>query len=193
MTESPVKRTRRRGAELEQAILDAAWAELDENGWAGFTMEAVAARCGTAKPVLYRRWANRAELAREMLMRATQQRAGLRSTGDLRDDLLRYLVGAARFLRGPFGEAARGIVAAGVRPDDPDRAASDATGPLRDVLAAAVARGDLAAVPSDLVVNVGHFLVVHELVQTGRAPSDERVRAIVDDVWLPALRATASA
>ena len=43
-----------RGAELEEALLDAAWAELQEVGYPAFTYEGVAQRAGTSKPVLYR-------------------------------------------------------------------------------------------------------------------------------------------
>jgi AcrR family transcriptional regulator len=56
---------------LEQAIVDAAWQELTERGWAGFTVEGVAARSGAAKTVIYRRWRNRVHLAQDMLLRAT--------------------------------------------------------------------------------------------------------------------------
>ena len=48
--------TRRRGAELEQAILDAAWEQLIAEGYEHFTIDTVAARAQTSKPVLYRRW-----------------------------------------------------------------------------------------------------------------------------------------
>jgi len=54
---------RRRGKALEDAVLDAAWSELLDGGYASFTMEAVAARAHTSRPVLYRRWPNRADLA----------------------------------------------------------------------------------------------------------------------------------
>ena len=37
---------RRRGSALEDAILDAAWAELGERGYAATTLEAVAKRAG---------------------------------------------------------------------------------------------------------------------------------------------------
>ena len=46
---------RRRGIALEEALLDAAWAELTERGYDGFTIDAVAARAGTSRAVLYRR------------------------------------------------------------------------------------------------------------------------------------------
>lgn len=181
-------RTRRRGAELENAIMDAAWAELAEHGWARFTMDGVAARCGTAKRVLYRRWANRAELARAVLMHATRQdeRASV-SAGDLRDDLVTYLKGVAAFLRGPFGEAVLGIAADGAVPSDRIRSASDATGPVRPLVDAAVERGELPRVPDDLAINVGHALVTLALIQHRTPPDDDEVVRIVDAVWLPAL------
>jgi len=57
-----VPRRRRYGAALEEALLDAAWDELGEIGYAGFTVDAVARRAGTSRPVLYRRWPSRARL-----------------------------------------------------------------------------------------------------------------------------------
>lgn len=54
---------RRRGAALESALLEAAWAELEEHGYGRFTMEGVARRAETSRPVLSRRWTGRAELA----------------------------------------------------------------------------------------------------------------------------------
>jgi len=56
------KAERRRGAALEAAILDAAWAELVAAGYAGLTMEAVAARAQTSRPVISRRWPDRAAI-----------------------------------------------------------------------------------------------------------------------------------
>ena len=55
-------RQRRRGPALEAALLDAAWADLAEAGYAKLTMESVASRAGTGIAVLYRRWANKDEL-----------------------------------------------------------------------------------------------------------------------------------
>ena len=57
------KAVRRRGNALDDAILGAAWAELLDRGYADFTMEAVAKRAGTSRPVLSRRWPTRADFA----------------------------------------------------------------------------------------------------------------------------------
>src|SRR4051812_36599778 len=53
---------RRRGAALEDAILEAAYAELSETGYSSFTVEGVAARARTGKASIYRRWPTRARL-----------------------------------------------------------------------------------------------------------------------------------
>lgn len=54
--------TRRRGAELEEAILQAAAEVLEESGVPALTMDEVARRAGTNKNALYRRWPNRVAL-----------------------------------------------------------------------------------------------------------------------------------
>ena len=64
---------RRRGAALEEAILGAAWAELIERGYADMTLEAVAKRAGTSRPVLARRWPSRTRLATAVLARYLAQ------------------------------------------------------------------------------------------------------------------------
>ncbi len=55
-------RQRRRGEQLEAALLEAAWQELVEAGFARLTMESVAARAKTGVAVLYRRWPNKEAL-----------------------------------------------------------------------------------------------------------------------------------
>lgn len=80
---------RRRGAALEKALLDAAWEELTDSGYARFTMDAVVKRAGTSPPVLYRRWAHRDELARAAIVHAMKEsRLGIPDTGSLRGDVL---------------------------------------------------------------------------------------------------------
>ena len=83
---------RRRGADLEHAILEAAWLELVERGYAGLTMEAVAERSGTSRPVLARRWEGRAQLA----IAAIRHQRGkhpleVPDRGELRAELLEFL------------------------------------------------------------------------------------------------------
>lgn len=181
-------KTRRRGADLEQAILDAAWAELAASGWSGFTIAAVAARCGTAKAVLYRRWDNRVELAQDMLVRALgRDDRTAPSSGDLRTDLLDFLRGMQAFLDGPFGAAVRGVVT-----ERADRSSSlvDAVvpTPLAGAVDAALTRGELTVRPSSFVQNLGHAVMISELVHTHAPLRGAAIEELVDAVWLPALR-----
>jgi AcrR family transcriptional regulator len=185
--EVPAPPTRRRGAELENAVLDAAWDELSAHGWAGFSIGGVARRCGTAKPVIYRRWANRVELVQAVMARAVLAEENVvPSSGDLAEDLHTFLRTMAEFLRGPFGEVVRGSLSEPSPQAGGALASSDVPAALAFVVQAAVDRGDLSACPSALVQNIGPALVVHELTHTGSPPSDELLRRVVDEAWLPA-------
>lgn len=83
---------RRRGKALENAVLGAAYSELLEGGYTNFTMESVAARAHTSRPVLYRRWSNRADLA-VAAIRYTMHKHPVKipNTGSVRDDLIALL------------------------------------------------------------------------------------------------------
>ncbi|RRN56513.1 TetR/AcrR family transcriptional regulator [Pseudoxanthomonas sp. SGNA-20] len=84
--------SRRRGAALDEAILEAAWAELIDNGYAGFTLEGVARRAGTSRPVLSRRWAGSADLAvAAMRHYIAQNPIRVPDLGNVRAELVRFL------------------------------------------------------------------------------------------------------
>ncbi|KFI92409.1 TetR family transcriptional regulator [Bifidobacterium saguini DSM 23967] len=87
------KQTRRRGKALEAAILEAAWEQLSTRSAEEFTFDNVAARAHTSKPVLYRRWVNRAELF-IAAMKQHRNRAAIErpNTGTLRGDVISILV-----------------------------------------------------------------------------------------------------
>ena len=76
--------TRRRGEELERAILRAAAEELRESGYAGMTMDRVAARAGTNKNAIYRRWPHRAALGIAAYRRLSDDVMPKPDTGTLR-------------------------------------------------------------------------------------------------------------
>src|SRR5699024_10217197 len=89
-------RTGRRGAELEAALLTAAWDQLVAEGYGRFTFDTIADRAGTSKPVLYRRWASREDLLRATLRhRGAATAPEVPDTGSLREDLKRSLQHAA--------------------------------------------------------------------------------------------------
>jgi AcrR family transcriptional regulator len=81
--------TRRHGKALERALLDAAWDEMVEGGYAAFTMDAVAARADTSRPVLYRRWSDKHELVRAAVVHALDRDViTIPDTGSLRGDTI---------------------------------------------------------------------------------------------------------
>ncbi|MFD7102538.1 TetR/AcrR family transcriptional regulator [Streptomyces celluloflavus] len=67
MAESTTPGRRRRGAELEHAIYVATLDELAANGYGRLTMEGIAARAGTGKAALYRRWPGKQPLVLDAL------------------------------------------------------------------------------------------------------------------------------
>jgi AcrR family transcriptional regulator len=181
---------RRRGAVLEDAILDATWAELAAVGYRALSMEAVAARAATSKAVLYRRWHGRAELVLAALRRHRPMLSGeVPDTGSLREDVLillrRVSAGTAEIgtetLFGLFDELAA----------DPEAAAylhARAAGAeaMRAVLRSAAARGELRLdrIPPR-VATLARDLARHELLMTHALVPDEVLVEIVDQVFLP--------
>ncbi|MFG2848533.1 TetR/AcrR family transcriptional regulator [Kitasatospora sp. NPDC048296] len=186
--------TRRRGAALEEAILQAAVAELAASGFAGLTMDKVAARAGTNKNAIYRRWPNRISLgiaAYKQLAKA----APLPDTGELRGDVLELLRQANRHWSSPLGGVLRDLLAAAggaaeVLAQLQDQSGDAAAAPWLTVLGRAVARGEAA--PEALhprVATVAIVLLRNEFVVRGvpTAPDDVLVE-IVDEVYLPLVR-----
>lgn len=80
--------SRRHGAELEDALLDAAEQELNTVGYNGLTMKGVAARAKTSRSVLNRRWNSRIELVLAVLRRRGLITTEPPNTGCLRTDVL---------------------------------------------------------------------------------------------------------
>lgn len=185
--------SRRRGTELVDALLDAAWDVLVERGLTGFTYEAVAARAGTSRPVLYRRWPHRDDLLLATLTKFWQP-VEVPDTGSLREDALGVL-------RNANALRARMTTLLGVQLMDHFRANGTSFGEQREALrtpgratafeqivARAVGCGGLPDVPrSSRVVNLPLDLLRHDMLMTMRAVPDESIVEIVDEVWLPLL------
>jgi AcrR family transcriptional regulator len=178
--------------------LAAAWDELSEKGWRGFTMEGVAARARSGKAPLYARWSSRAALVRAALYRhAALPTLESPDAGNLRDDLVHSLELTGIHLATPFGEAVRALVSeAGneaVTPtDDQDPIESVAllierarrrSEPLVDGV---VIRRAAADVPP-AVVNLGPQVATLDFLSNGVPSSRYRVEQIVDQIWLPLL------
>ncbi len=186
---------RRRGDELENALLDAAWLELSEGGYASFTIDAVAERAQTSRPVIYRRWPTRDELVVAAI------RHGLRpidvplgDTGSLRGDLLAVMRAAnesrqdiAALISVHLGTYYR---ATGLAPADLRELMLEGRPSTVDtIMDRAIARGEID--PERLTPRVASLpfdLMRHELIMTLKPIPEQVMVEIVDDVFLPLVR-----
>ncbi|MFE2380911.1 TetR/AcrR family transcriptional regulator [Streptomyces misionensis] len=190
-------RGRRRGPELEAALLDAAWDELAQAGFARLTMESVASRANTGVAVLYRRWANKDELALAALKHYRDTHpVEIPDTGSLRGDLLAALtvMGEARaaFFAIASATAFSGLLAStGLTPTQVrDRIFGDRQLLLvQDLYQRAHDRGeiDLEWVPA-AVLAMPFDLVRNDLLMDPKPLKPPRIQAIVDELFLPLVR-----
>ncbi|WP_203918588.1 TetR/AcrR family transcriptional regulator [Rugosimonospora africana] len=187
--------SRRRGVRLEHAILDAAWDLLGEVGYAKLTMEAVAARAGTSRPVIHRRWATRAQLAFAAVEHRAPVETDTPDTGSLRTDLLTLMERLVRRVNAVHGEVLAGIAAETAR--DPEamhalRGRLAATTQGRHVTAIvqrAAERGEIPAVQLPArVARLPTDLVRNEVTLYGQPPDRKAIAEIVDRIILPAIR-----
>ena len=180
---------RRRGAELESAILEAAWEELTAVGYANVTMEGVADRARTGKQVLYRRWRNRADLILAAMRRRVVPIADdIPDTGELRGDVLALLRRMARRYHEVGPDVVHGL-AAEFSDLDPDFLAIMA-GVMATILKRAVARGEIR--PEAITRRVTTLpvdLFRHEMLLTRDPLPETSPVEIVDEIFLPLLRA----
>ncbi len=182
--------------ELESAILDAAWQQLTEHGYADFTFESVAARAGTSRPVLYRRWPDRAEL-----LIAAIRHAGdlapivLPDTGNLRDDVVTLMRtfnrSRARFVAVLSAQLAEYFRETGTSLADlRDILRGDRRSGMEQLLERAAERGEVdVSKVTGRVTELPMTLMRHELVMTMRSVPEAAIEEIVDGIWFPLLRA----
>ncbi|MEV0274948.1 TetR/AcrR family transcriptional regulator [Streptomyces sp. NPDC050610] len=186
---------RRRGEALEAAILEAAWDELTERGYANLTVDSVARRAGTSKPVLYRRWADKQKLIgaavahRNVIGPITPA-----DTGSLRGDLIATLTELGE-RRGPF------LAQLSLLLTDYFAEAGTSFAELRETILAgrrsgrdeilerAIERGEID--PAKLTPRIASLpfdLLRGEAMMTLRPVAPEMIEEIVDTIFLPLVR-----
>ena len=154
----------RRNPASQAAILAAARAVLAEEGYAGFSIDAVSRRAGAGKPTIYRWWKNRADLLMEVY---AAEKAGIRAVPT--DDLARDLLAEAQ--------------------SDPDALAAlrekflpERLRDVRGLFTAAAARGDIPAeeVEARLALYIGFnwFYVLTDQLEAGQASIPAAMRLI---------------
>ncbi|MFD9735471.1 TetR/AcrR family transcriptional regulator [Umezawaea sp. NPDC059074] len=195
----PEPKSRRRGALLEQAILDAAWAELRDVGYARFTIEAVANRAGTSKPVIYRRWAGRAELVFAAWGNQAPVQHFLPDSGTLRGDLLALFEKISRRAGMMMNEVIAGVMSEAFQHPELAALLRDrlTNAPIGDVVRRIVQRGvDRGEIPpvelSQRVARLPFDLIRNDLTLCGKSLPGDAIAELVDEVYLPLLRGLAA-
>jgi AcrR family transcriptional regulator len=189
-------RQRRRGEELEAALLQAAWDELAEVGFAKLTMESVAVRAKTGVAVLYRRWPNKDDLVIAAIGHYGKTRpVEVPDTGTLRGDMLGLLRGIndgrnsfAVVVSATFSGllSSTGLTPAEVRL----RLIGDRPIWSHEIFRRAHERGelDLDTVPP-AVLTMPFDLMRHDMLMTLKPMGPDRITEIVDDLFLPLVAA----
>lgn len=189
-------RQRRRGDELEAALLDAAWEELVEVGFARLTMESVAARARTGVAVLYRRWPGKDALTMAAIAHyGARHPIEIPDTGSLRGDML-ALLGGVNDTRYSFTVVVTAafsglLTSTGLTPAEVRaRLLGDRPMWSDQIFRRAHERGeiDLDKTPA-AVLALPFDLMRHDLLMTLKPVPPERIAAIVDDLFLPLVAA----
>jgi AcrR family transcriptional regulator len=185
---------RRRGDALEEAILDAAWAELLEHGYAGFTMEGVAKRAGTSRPVLARRWERRTDLAVAAIGHYNKANPiEVPDLGNVRAELIILFQklsdrGTRTMTKVLFTMSDYFIETNSSMADLRERVAGKSK--FQEVLKRGVARGELdQSKMTPRISSLPLDLFRHEVIMTRKPVSNALIVEIIDTIFLPLARA----
>jgi AcrR family transcriptional regulator len=189
MQSAPARR--RRGKALDAAIKAAVLDIVIEQGVGGVSMESVAARAATSKPVLYRRWDGRAALLRDTLVPLAMSAIPHTDTGSYRGDMLAILHGWADFFASPVGVIGPAIV--GAMPHDPELAEAFRGGvigwrkkSMSETLERGIARGEVRPdVEVEIARELGQAVLWHRFLVTGDPVTTELIEHVVDHILLP--------
>lgn len=186
------QRQRRRGEELEAALLEAAWDELYEVGFTKLTMESVASRAKTGVAVLYRRWSNKGDLVMAAISHyGTTHPVMIPDTGSLRGDMF-ALLSAVNDGRSPFTVVATATFAGllsstGFTPAEVRaRIMGDRPFWSDEVFRRAQQRGEinLDKIPP-AVLTMPFDLLRLDLLMTLKPLPADRITTIIDDLFMP--------
>jgi AcrR family transcriptional regulator len=188
---------RRRGAALEDAILEAAYAELSEAGYGNFSVEGVATRARTGKASIYRRWPTKQVLVLDALSSRlpTPEDCGIDAVipdhVTTVDALRRVARTINRVINSAAGNAMRAIKCEAVTDPELARAIDERfQAPRRAAMLAllerGVQRGEVRpGAVTPLIADVLPAVLMHRVLLQ-REPVTERViTAIIDQVIVP--------
>lgn len=109
--ELPRTAGRPRNEAVHQAILDAAYTILVEQGLQSLSIEAVAAKAHVARTTVYRRWPDKTLLIHDSFLHAFRPTVAFATTDSPKDDFRALVLSLAFTLSGPNGRIAASVVA----------------------------------------------------------------------------------
>jgi len=187
---------RRRGKVLEAAIFEAVFQELVRAGYVNFSIERVASRAGTSKPVIYRRWPTRARLVYAAL-RANRPvvSAEAPDTGTVRGDVMAILNRVSEMVEELTPEVVFGLIAellhereSSLFADVHERNAKI----MKEILTRGIGRGEIAAEKlTPRLAALPFDLVRYQLMVLHQPLSAQDIEEIVDSIFLPLVRTDA--
>jgi AcrR family transcriptional regulator len=194
-TDVPVERQRvgrQRDPSRDEAILAATLAAFAEQGYAGVSIEGVAARAGVAKATIYRRYPTKVQLVVEAVKVGACFADYLPDTGDVRADLANMLAKLMNLLRSDVGPVLLAFAAERVRyrhlDDEFKRSVIGAKrAHIRHLITSAIERGVLPAdIDVEVIAEAGPALLWHHALNH-LALTDDLPRRIIE-VLLPSPR-----
>lgn len=166
-------------SDVNATVFAATLRSVHELGYAGATMDRIAAAAGVAKTTLYRRWPSKGALIADCLLDAF---GPVPVAGANRDEVVSS---AIRWIAAKIGEPGAGAAFAGVFSD----AINDPT--LREILSARfqepyrIALQDALGEPGDrvlLLIDVVAGTLLHRMGMTGEPMVDSDVEALIEMV-----------
>lgn len=189
---------RKRGAALEEAILEAAYAEMSEVGYTAFSVEGVAARARTGKASIYRRWPTRSDLMLDavcsQLPMPQDCSIAMAEIGDevSTADALR---GVARAISGvigsPAGDVIRAIKCEAATDPELARAIDDRfQAPRREyllrLLQRGVERGEVRpGADTPLIADIIPAIFTHRLIMEREPITPRFISQVIEQVLIP--------
>jgi AcrR family transcriptional regulator len=187
----PARGGRPRDPSRDGAIRTAILQVLAESGYAGLTMDAVAAAAGVGKATIYRRWRTKSDLVADAVAELSSMSIEAPDTGSLEGDLrvlLHWLVDA---VNGPLGAATLSLLSA--LPHEPALRAAFDSGPMgvwgatfRIVWERAESRGEVQQpIAGTAVSSTASAPILQRWLFSGQPVPKEFADELLADVVLP--------
>jgi AcrR family transcriptional regulator len=170
---------RRRNAAAREAILDATFDLLREQGTGGVTIDAIAEAAGVGRQTIYRWWPTKGAVVAEAMTRGARAIASPRGTGSFREDLQCFLADSFAGLQDPgTRRMLRQMASAAVHDEHASEVLAEFTAQrraaLRALLEGGVNSGDIAATADlDMLTDLAYGVLWYRLL-IGHAPLDAK-------------------